>query len=60
MVEAHIDAVSVLGGPCGEDKAFDFGQQDITKKIENFSVLWYVMLDFLLQPAWMLRKLLFA
>ena len=35
MVEAHIDAVSVLGGPCGQDKMFDFGQQDITKRIEN-------------------------
>ena len=34
-MEAHIDAVSVLGGPCGQDKMFDFGQQDITKRIEN-------------------------
>lgn len=35
MIEAHIDAVSVLGGPCGKDEMFDFSQQDITKRVEN-------------------------
>ncbi|XP_067943691.1 atypical kinase COQ8B, mitochondrial-like isoform X2 [Watersipora subatra] len=35
MVEAHIDAVSVLGLPCGLDEEYDFGRQDITGTIEN-------------------------
>lgn len=35
MIEAHIDAVAVLGGPCGKDGLYDFGEQDITHKIEN-------------------------
>jgi len=35
MIDAHVEAVTVLGGPCGVDEMFDFGRQDITKKIEN-------------------------
>lgn len=35
MVDAHVEAVSVLGVPCGQDKIYDFGEQDITKKIER-------------------------
>ena len=35
MIEAHIEAIAVLGTPCGLDEVYDFGRQDITKTIEN-------------------------
>ena len=47
MIEAHTDAVLILGEPFSTDGPFDFGSQDITRRVHQ---LVPVMLKHRLTP----------
>ncbi len=47
LVDAHVDAVMILGEPFMEDKPFDFSQQDTTRRIQR---LVPILLDQRLTP----------
>lgn len=47
LVEAHIDAVMILGEPFMEDRPFDFSKQDTTRRIHH---LIPIMMEHRLTP----------
>ena len=47
MINAHADAVMILGEPFNQEEPFDFGRQDTTKRIQN---LIPVMMEHRLTP----------